>query len=59
MPHNPMEDDAKLYSNKEWAEVMKEEIDAYVKEFDGQNDFHTTNHTWSDWHNSFIRYMSW
>ena len=59
MPHNPLADEKKLYSNKEWAEVMKEEIDAYIKDFDDQNDYHRGKHTWSDWVNSFNEYMSW
>lgn len=54
---NPLEDDRKLYSRKEWAAVAKAEIDRYAS--DDHKWLDKEPHTWREWFGIFGRYMSW
>lgn len=62
--YDPIEDSKKKFTLQAFAEVCKNEIDAYVKVWDGsdgekQNEFVSGEHTWNEWLNHFIRFMSW
>ncbi len=61
MKYDPLKDEKKEFSLKDWADSAKEEIDSYVKDWEepDSNDFHRQKHTWSEWMNAFMRYMSW
>lgn len=59
MSYDPIEDEKKEFSLEEWAEAIKAEIDDYVKTWKDQNEFHQGKHTWTQWLNAFIQYISW
>ncbi len=57
--YDPMADPPKLYSLSEWVEVMCAELRRYERKWTDKNEYHKGKHTWSEWVNGFIRYMSW
>lgn len=59
MSYNPVEDEKKAFSLREFQELLQKEFAAYANEFDGKNDFHKKPHTFNEWMNSFRVYMSW
>lgn len=59
MPHDPIDDTKKAYTLKEFVEVCKEELDAWLRTMDSQNDWVRQSHTWNEWLSEFIKYMSW
>lgn len=59
MPYDPINDEQKLFTLREWTEVFKAELDLHLKEWENKNAFFQEPHTWREWLNSFIRYMSW
>lgn len=59
MSYDPIEDEKKEFTLEEWVDLIKDELDSYVKVWKDQNEFHMGKHTWTVWLNSFIQYMSW
>lgn len=57
-----MKDEKTEYTLAEFVAVAKEELDNYEKEWSppsATNEYHISKHTWDDWFNTFLRYMTW
>lgn len=59
MAYDPIEDEKKPMSLKEWVQEMKDALDEYAATFDDGNEWHKSEHTWSEWSGSFTRWVSW
>lgn len=57
--YDPVRDEKREFTLREWAGQLKRAVDGYVEDFEGANDFHKGKHTWLEWMGSFARYMSW
>lgn len=57
--HDPFDDERKPYTLDEFVAVAKAELDKYAEEWRGQNDYYRQSHTWDEWMNGFLQYMSW
>ncbi len=56
-PFDYERDHAKTYTLREWANIMKEEIDEYVKLWEGANDYHRESHTFKEWLHTVISFV--
>lgn len=57
--YDPVQDDKKSFTMKEFAQILKDSVDEYVKDLDGANDFTKNKHTFNEWMATFHRFMSW
>lgn len=55
--YNPIEDENKKFTLREWVELLKNELDVYLEEWEGAHSGEAS--TYSQWMNLFIRLMSW
>ena len=56
---DPIRDEKKEFTLEEWVNLVQNELRAYHEEWEDSNEFHKKKHTWAEWHNAFVRYMSW
>lgn len=59
MPYNPLEDEKKPLTLREFIDLAKEELEAYYESWENANAWHRESHTWSEWFREFFRYNSW
>ncbi len=57
--YDPIKDEKKLFSLDEFVNLAKSELDKYNETWKDVNEFHKGKHTWSEWFNGFLQYMSW
>lgn len=57
--YDPIRDENKLWTTKEFAEVLKELADDYASDFADSNEFHKQKHTFIEFIRSFGRWVSW
>lgn len=58
MPHNPIDDEKKLYTMAEWDAEMCLAVAVYVETLDGKNEWTRQSHTFNEWMQAFGRFMS-
>ncbi len=60
MSYDPIEDENKQFTLKEFAKELRDAADQFEKDFDHEraSEFMRTPHTWQEWTASFHRWMS-
>lgn len=59
MLYDPIEDEKKQFTIREFEEIVKTAITEYANVFEGANKFTMGKHTYNEWMNTFGRFMSW
>lgn len=61
MSYDPINDEKKEFSFEEWQKELADAVAEYKKAFvdEPYADFFKKPHTWREWMNSFIEFMSW
>lgn len=61
MSYNPIDDEKKPFTLREFEAELKDAVKQYADDFDGPgtSEFMQTSHFFDEWMSSFKRYMSW
>ena len=58
--YDPIRDEHRQFTFDEFIGAAKEALDEYHTTFsERKNEYHSQTHTWSEWFNTFIGYVSW
>lgn len=57
--YNPVDDEKKLFSFKDWLREYRAMLDDFESDFTPPNEFFSKEHTFDEWSNSFGRWGSW
>lgn len=59
MDFEPIRDDKKPLTIREFEELLAQLAKEYADEFEGTNEFHQQPHNFYEWLSSFRRWISW
>ncbi len=59
MPYEPVKDEHKKFSLREFETELKVAITGWANSFENANEFCRESHTWLEWLVHFLRFMSW
>jgi len=57
MSHDPIHDEKKPYTLREWEVDFKEAVAQYANTFDNANAFHKQPHTYDEWTRTFLSFI--